>query len=104
MLDKSNAGTAAVTKDIWAQVSAHFGAEDLGPLAIKGKGMIPDLAFASGTARTTNVRFCHLTYIDLADQDVCFSSANRTSLMRSLMSANDSRRILSSPRLEQLTP
>jgi adenylate cyclase len=40
MLDKSQPGTVAVTKGIWDQVSAHFEAEDLGPLDIKGKGMI----------------------------------------------------------------
>jgi class 3 adenylate cyclase len=40
MLDKSEPGTVAVTEGIWDQISAQFEAEDLGPLDIKGKGMI----------------------------------------------------------------
>jgi len=40
MLDKSEPGTVAVTERICDQISAQFEAEDLGPLDIKGKGMI----------------------------------------------------------------
>ncbi len=40
MLDKSEPGTVAVTEGIWDQISTQFEAEDLGPLDIKGKGMI----------------------------------------------------------------
>jgi adenylate cyclase len=40
MLGKSEPGTVAVAEGIWDQISAQFEAEDLGPLDIKGKGMI----------------------------------------------------------------